>query len=365
LTQNSHRNTVLETVSREDWMELTLDAEPFNLDFTLSCGQVFRWNKVGDWWYGVVGENVLKVKKSKDKLIFDSYPEKVNAEFIRMYFRLDDNLPHIVSQINKDELMAEAIKQLYGLRIIRQDPWECLISYICATNANIPFIKNMIQTLSRNHGRRIVFENQDFYIFPKPEVLAKAVTDKLSLDNMGYRTRYIIETSKAISSHTFDLYVVRSLDYREGKELLLSRAKGKKLLLGVGPKAADCVLLFSLEKTQAFPVDVWILRIVLDYYSKLFDTPFVGGLKRKLSAGSSITNKQYEMICDTMQQYFGKYAGYAQEYLFHFRRSAIVSMNKQRISMRATVASLPNAFLTYWKHNNAISNQLEMKTWRR
>lgn len=303
-------------------MEL-LVAEPFNLDFTLSCGQVFRWNKVGDWWFGVVDENVLKVKKSKDKLIFDSYPEKVDAEFIRKYFRLDDDLPRIISQINKDELMDKAIKQFYGLRIVRQDPWECLISYICATNANIPFIKNMIQTLSREKGQRIAFENQDFFTFPRPEELAKASMDKLSLGNTGYRSRHIIETSKVISSHAFDLYGLRDLSYREGKELLLSKAKDKKLLLGVGPKVADCVLLFSLEKTQAFPVDVWMSRIVLDFYSKLFDAPFVDGLKRKLSARSSITNKQYETVCDTMQQYFGKHAGYAQEHLFHFRRSAM------------------------------------------
>ena len=300
-------------------MELLLSPKPFNLDLTLSCGQVFRWDKVGSWWYGVVEENVLKVKQTRDRLIFDSYPETVTTDFIERYFRLDDDLPHIILQIAKDDLIADAVRCLPGLRITRQDLWECLISYICATNANIPFIKSMIQTISRKHGQRIVFENQEFYTLPRPEVLAKM--DEFSLGNLGYRARHVIETSKRVANE-FDLNVLRKLNYRDCKKLLLSKKRGRKLLLGVGPKVADCVLLFSLEKTEAFPVDIWILKTVLDFYSNQFERQFIERLREKISAGSSITKKEYETVCGTMQSYFGKYAGYAQEYLFYFRRSA-------------------------------------------
>ncbi|MCK4243508.1 DNA repair protein [Candidatus Bathyarchaeota archaeon] len=296
-----------------------LITEPFNLYHTLGCGQVFRWKKVNNWWYGVVGDNVIKIKKNGNQLVINSHREIKDSKFIERYFRFDDNLQVIFTKINKDKFIDEAIQKNKGLRIIRQDPWECLISYICATNANIPRIKGMIDKISRKYGQKITFDKQDFYTFPTPTILANTTVPELSKCNVGYRARYITETARKINTEKVDINKLRNQDYEKSKEILLSKTKGKKVLPGVGSKVADCVLLFSMEKTEAFPVDTWMLKAILEFYHNLFDPSFIALLKKKEK--TSVTTNEYETISNVMQLYFGKYAGYAQEYLFHFIRS--------------------------------------------
>ena len=152
---------------------MTLDkSAPLNLDHTLDCGQVFRWEKRNNLWYGIVGDIVIKVRCDGDKLLFQTFPEELGISFIHRYFRLDDDLPNITSKICKDTVIQRAINEFYGLRIIRQDPWECIISYICATFSNIPRIKGMVRNLSKKDRRftatdAIYFSfPNDFFIFP-------------------------------------------------------------------------------------------------------------------------------------------------------------------------------------------------------
>jgi len=292
-------------------MEIQLDRStvPFSLEHTLRCGQLFRWEKLGDWWYGVVEDKVVKIRQIADKLMFQTFPEKTTAEFIKNYFRLDDNLTFILSQINKDEHIRKTIQRFHGLRISRQEPWECLISYICATYKNIPAIKNMILNLSKQFGEKITFNGHNFYTFPRPSDLAQASLKEIRSCKIGFRAERILETSKILDRGEFKLEDLRKMDYEKAEQKLLS-------LPGVGQKVADCVLLFSLDKLEAFPVDIWIKRAVLEFYPSYFERSFI----ERVASKSSITPREYETISSFGREYFGKYAGYAQEYLFNLSR---------------------------------------------
>jgi N-glycosylase/DNA lyase len=282
---------------------------PFNLEHTLNCGQLFRWEKLGEWWYGVVADRVIKIMQIGDKLIFKGFPEEAKQEFIKKYLRLDDDLPSIYSKIIKDEHVKRAIKLFYGLRISRQEPWECLISYICATYKNIPAIKKMISNISQRFGKKISFDGYEFYTFPQPLDLTRTNPKDLRSCGLGFRAERVLETAKILERGDLSLEALISIDYRNAKRELLS-------LPGVGPKVADCVLLFSLEKLEAFPVDVWMKRAATKLYANHFDSTFV----ERVSCKGSITLKQYEAINAFGREYFGRYAGYAQEYLFHLLR---------------------------------------------
>ena len=292
-------------------MEIKLDQSgtPFDLGHTLECGQAFRWEMLGGWWYGVIKGEVIKIKQVGDKLQFQSFPEEVNADFILNYFRFDDNLPLIISEINKDEHIRKAIQHFCGLRITRQEPWECLISYICATYKNIPAIKQMIHNLCKRFGRKIAFDGYSFYTFPKPSDLVEARLEDLRRCKLGYRVKRVLETSRIISDGELDLEALRQVDYEKAKLELLS-------LPGVGHKVAECVLLFSLGKLQAFPVDVWMKKIILEFYPEFFTQLFIENVSKR----SSLTDREYEKISNFGKDYFGFYAGYAQEYLYHWKR---------------------------------------------
>lgn len=279
---------------------------PFNLDSTLSCGQAFRWNKHGEWWYGAVREKVFKIRQIDNELEF----ENADAGFVKNYFGLHDDLPKIFSQITKDKHIKAAVKKFNGLRILRQDPWECLVSYICATYKNIPAIRQMLFNLSKKFGDKTVFDGFDFYTFPTPAKLAEVNIKELAECGLGYRTRYVSETAKMIHENNFKLESLRKTNYEKARKELLG-------LLGVGLKVADCVLLFSFGKLEAFPVDVWIKRVILKHYASNFPNDFI----KKISSKKPLTSSEYERLNLFGRSYFGKHAGYAQEYLYHHERT--------------------------------------------
>jgi N-glycosylase/DNA lyase len=288
-------------------MKIQLNAlAPFDLGFTLCCGQAFRWDKQGKWWYGVVGKHVFKIRQTGNVLEF----ENIDTRFVKNYFGLDDDLLKIFAQIRKDKHTIQAIEAFKGLRILRQDPWECLISYICATYKNIQAIKQMLLNLSKKFGDKICFDGYDFYTFPTPQMLAKATVEELAKCGLGYRAKYVSETAKMVYENDFELESLRSLSSKKAREELLNFS-------GVGLKVADCVLLFSLGKLDAFPVDVWIKRAILKYYRSHFPNEFI----RKISGKKSLTSSEYEKANLFGRRYFGDYAGYAQEYLYHYERT--------------------------------------------
>ena len=285
---------------------MKLDAAPFNLDATLCCGQVFRWERKGDWWYGVVADKAFKIRQANAELEFANVDEK----FVTYYFGLEDDLRKIRDKISKDEHAKKALQTFWGLRIVRQDPWECLVSYICATYKSIAAIKQMLLKLSKKFGERVALDGCDFYTFPTPDKLAKATASSLATCGLGYRAKYVLETSKRICESNVDLESLRKMSYPQAKETLLSFS-------GVGSKVADCVLLFSLGKLEAFPVDVWVKRAILNHYADQFPKEFV----QKMSANRSFSNAEYERLNEFGRNYFGEYAGYAQEYLYHYERT--------------------------------------------
>lgn len=292
-------------------MEIRLDQSqtPFSLDFTLRCGQAFRWQKTGEWWYGVVHQNVVRARQNGEILEFQTYPKELSSAFIESYFRLDDDLPKIYSSILKDEHIRAAVEGVKGLRLMRQEPWECLISYICATYKNIPAIKDMILNMSKRFGKKLLFDGLEFYTFPKPRDLASTSVEELKACKLGFRAERVLEVSRKVSAGEFNLKALRELKYRDARDELMK-------LPGVGPKVADCVLLFSLDKLEAFPIDVWMKRIFMEYYPDHFEPYFV----KKVLNKKALARGEYNRIGLFGRKYFGKFVGYAQEYLYHFKR---------------------------------------------
>ena len=259
-----------------------------------------------------MSQQVLKVQQMGDALEF----EGADTSFIKNYFRLDDDLPKITSEISRDRIIKQAIQTFHGLRIARQNPWECLISYICATYKNIPAIKQMILELSKRFGDKTVFDNYDFYTFPKPDALTEASHNELDRCKLGFRAKWVLEVAKLVDSNRVDFEELKKASYEEAKGELLK-------LPGIGNKVADCVLLFSLDKLEAFPVDVWMRRVVQEHYATHFEASFID----KLSRSTTLSSKDYRRIGSFARDYFGSFAGYAQEYLFHFVRSKVAKVS--------------------------------------
>lgn len=279
---------------------------PFDLDFSLCCGQVFRWKKINDWWYGIIGKNLFKIKQSGAELEFKG----VSEDFVSRYFGLNDDLEQISQSISRDGYIRKALHRFEGLRIVRQEPWECLISFICATYKNIAAIEQMLTKLSIKFGEKKSFDRLDFFLFPTAEKLAFASENGLRECGLGYRAKYVQATARKIHENSVQLEKLKTMSYLEAKKVLVE-------FPGVGLKVADCVLLFSLEKMEAFPVDVWVKRIIMNHYANQLPEALVW----KLSTHDSLSNGEYEKLCAFGRNYFGRYAGYAQEYLYHFERT--------------------------------------------
>jgi len=188
------------------------------------------------------------------------------------------------------------------LRILKQDPFQCLISFIVSSNSNIQKIKTSLENISKKFGEKIEFENQEFFLFPKPEKLSNASINEIRNCGVGYRDKFIKEAANMIFSKEIDFQSLKKSNYFETKKSICS-------IPGVGNKVADCIMLFSLNKLEAFPLDRWMIRILEKYYSNEFH------LETK-----TITEKQYEMLHKKIVNYFGPYAGYAQQFLFKMER---------------------------------------------
>lgn len=277
---------------------ITLSADQqFSLDRTLSCGQVFRWNRMYDgWWYGVVSGRVIRIRQDGAQITFYGAP----AAFIKNYFSLDIDLATILTSIDRDPFIHSAITQSAGLRLIRQPKWECLISYICSTNSNIPTIRRRIASIAERFGKAINFEGNTYFAFPEPSSLACSGPEGLTECRLGYRQPYIFETSCLVMDEKCWEETIQTLPYEEARKELMK-------MKGVGPKAADCILLFAFQKYESFPVDVWILRIMREHYLP------------KLPGNAPLTLREYDMIRTFARTHFGRFCGYAQEYLYAAR----------------------------------------------
>jgi len=296
-------------------MEFTVPLDrPFSLEYTLESGQLFRWERRGEWWLGVVPGGVIRLKQEGDLLSCSASSERLDSGFVTRYFRLDVDLDHILATLSKDETISRAIEEFYGLRIVSQDPWECLASFVLATNANIPRIKKMVDSISSRYGGRLEFEGEAYSAFPSPEALAVATEDELLGCGLGYRAPFLKRVAVSVSEGKVNFLAMANLGYLESRKLLMTELLGQKLLLGVGPKVSDCVLLYSCGKDEAFPIDVWIARVLARSYPALLGP----SLKKKYAAAgrAKLSPSDYDRISARARSYFGKFAGYAQQYLF-------------------------------------------------
>jgi N-glycosylase/DNA lyase len=225
-----------------------------------------------------------------------------------------------MASIMKDDAMTDAFQRFRGLRLMRQDIWECLLSFVLSTNTNIPRIKKMISNLCEKFGEPINAGDLTYRLFPTPERLSRASMEELNECGLGYRAKFVRDISWTVDSGSVNLDELRLHDYPRAREILLERVLDKKTFLGIGRKVADCVLLFSCDKDESFPIDVWIARALANLYPHLLSEELVERLDSKLSGRSSLSDKSYDEIASSARNYFGAYAGYAQQYLFHYVR---------------------------------------------
>ena len=279
--------------------------ESFDLSSTLESGQAFRWNKNDESnpegiqsYTGVIFNNLVKLSHSSHGIDFSCSPdpESTLKPLIQNYLRLDDDLNVIYKDIGTDDRIKSSIAKYPGMRLIRQEPWECLISFICSSNSNIPRIRTNIKDMSKYFGHTISLNNQFDSTFPTPEELCEAGEIRLRNLGLGFRAKYVASTARIIANGEVDLFKLRETNYEDALEILTS-------LRGVGDKVANCVLLFSMDKLDAFPVDVWIGRALGEWY-----------LNRSCN---KLSPKNMRIWA---QGRFGSYAGYANQYLFHDRR---------------------------------------------
>ena len=294
-----------------------------NLDATLGCGQTLNWKKSGNYWYGVIRGCAIRLAQNGRQISAESSSKLVDTSLLENYFRLDDDLEVIQKTLSHDRVLRRAMSLFPGLRLLRQDPWECTMTYICATNSNIPAISRMVDTLSRRFGSALLLDSHELHTFPEVEVLARSRVGDLRQCGLGYRASFIKATAKRVAERPYLWSLIYQKNYLDGKEILIGRNEGKKTYLGIGHKVADCILLFSLDKMESFPVDVWIARTIYDNYRDLLDKVTSDRLNQLMCSGGSLGPNLYEKISACMRDYFGQFAGYAQEYLYAYTKQRL------------------------------------------
>jgi N-glycosylase/DNA lyase len=267
---------------------------PIDIDNSINSGQVFLWEKDGTDWYGINGQDVLKI--NKNGIVKSIRNSKTN------FFRKNDNMEEIIKSISEDKTVKKAVKEYEGLRLFRQDPFQCMISFIISSNSNIQKIKNSLEKITKKFGTQIKIQNKEFFLFPNPEKLANASIKEIKKCGVGYRAPFIKQASKMIVLKKINFEYLEKCDYEEAKKNIC-------VIPGIGNKVADCILLFSLNKLEAFPLDTWMIKILEKYYSNQFN------IKTK-----TITEKQYQILHEKIVNYFGPYCGYAQQFLFKMER---------------------------------------------
>ncbi len=265
------------------------------------CGQCFRWDEEKDGSYtGVVKNNVINVKKVDNSVLFSSMGADVLEELVTDYFDLNRNYEDIKSKLSKiDTYLANSIEYGSGIRILNQDLWETIISFIISANNNIPRIKGIINRISQKNGNKITWNNNEYYTFPTVENLAKASVQDLRELGLGFRDVRVYETTHKILNNEVDLIKLHEeKDTSKVRDTLLT-------LSGVGPKVADCILLFStLKRFDVFPIDVWVRRVMNELYIKNDDE-------------TKVNKKEIEKLA---KEKYGNLEGLAQQYLFYWKR---------------------------------------------
>lgn len=258
------------------------DFAPFDLGLSVDCGQSFRWAKNADErWCGIVKGKYLEAEQSGSSLILYTNEQDFN-ELWRDYFDLDSDYGHICQTLCGDEYLKKATTECAGIHILKQEPWEALCSFIISQNNNIPRIKGIIERLCENFGEKTEYG----YTFPNPEILANLTVEDLAPLRAGFRAKYIIDAAQKVASGEIDFEKIKANPIEFGRSEL-------QKIKGVGAKVAECTLLYGFYKIEAFPIDVWVKRIMAEMYP------------------------------DGLPECAKGIEGIAQQYLFHWRRTCV------------------------------------------
>lgn len=302
---------------------LLKEVKNFHPKHIFECGQCFRWNRIDkedeERFQGVVHGRVLRVELKGQDVLLSNVDRNEFEHFFREYFDLGRDYDKVKRVLRKDPLLKEAMAFGYGIRVLNQEPFETLISFILSSNNLIPKIKEGIRKISMTYGREISYDGETHYAFPTPQELERAEVEDLRALGVGYRAKYIYETVQAIrrAERMKETAVERELSEEEKLFLLDDLVsisslphdlchKALQRYTGVGAKVADCVMLFSMKKNEAFPVDVWVKKAMVHFYG---------------AEGNNLTK-----IRTFGQIQFGELSGIAQQYLFYHARE-----NKIRI----------------------------------
>jgi len=260
---------------------LSADSSIFDLTQTLSCGQCFRWELSDGVWRGIACGKALSIRQTENHILFENTSEEDFLSFWSDYFDLNTDYERIYRNLcERNATLRLAAASASGLRILRQEPWETLCSFILSQNNNIPRIKKIIETLCSCFGEKLP---DGGYSFPSAEVIAELSEEDLSPIKCGFRSKYLLDAAQKIAEGKFDLKAIQDMPTDEARKMLT-------MLRGVGPKVAECVLLYGFHRLEAFPIDVWMARAMTGLFP-----------------GESPDS-------------FGEYAGIAQQYIYYYSR---------------------------------------------
>jgi N-glycosylase/DNA lyase len=273
------------------------DQPDFELSHIFDCGQCFRFNRLDEHSYiGTAYGKTIRISKRDDKIILHSVtPEDFNDTW-RDFLDLTRDYGALKSELcsDGDSVMMSAVEYGNGIRILKQDLWETMISFIISASNNIPRIKKIIELLCSSFGEPHEYEGQIYYSFPTPERIASLTLEDLSVIRAGFRDKYILGCARGVASGEIKLDEIRAMTTPNAKKALMS-------ITGIGNKVSDCILLFGLSRFDSFPVDVWIKRVTEYFY---FDK----------------TEQSIKTISKFADEKFGKLGGLAQQYLFFYAR---------------------------------------------
>jgi N-glycosylase/DNA lyase len=278
-----------------------------DLELTLTCGQTFCWNRSDGKLYGE-GENRFYTFRNGTPLIVEENNGYVTARTelekaeVEEALDLRTDLNKVFSEFPESPALEAAKSELWGLRIISDEFFPCLISYLCSPQMRIPRIKQMHNDIAREFGEEIEVNGETLYRFPRPEELVEASEEQLRELGVGYRAEYIAKSTEMIAEGEYSHQELSDLDYSDAREHI-------KQLHGVGDKVADCVLLFSKNFHEAYPIDTWAQKCIETHYPELH-------------------HEKYEKTSEKVRKHFGEKAGYAQEYLFHAARKDIIEVDE-------------------------------------
>lgn len=300
-------------------IEIFLDLrryDRFNIDYCFTSGQIFGWKKKDGSWYGTIKGKLLKIFQKENALHISSN-DGVNEKEVINFLGLEDCKNSIDRKLALNLFMRSAISRYSEARILRQDPINTIISYICAQNKNIPAIERMIFELSRRFGTEKKMDRMPFYSLPDINRISSLCLNDLLSAGLGYRAKYLLETARRIKQDNDFFEKIMKTEYHNAWKKI---AFGDMKLAGVGPKVADCILLYGFGKMEAFPIDVWIYRAYTTAMEGLIDNENFGCIKKIFSNRKKVNRSLYQKLGDLARNTFRKHTGYAQLYIYMYGR---------------------------------------------